>query len=572
MSTMIEQDTYTDYDELAHEYCQKYLFNSIVKREVWPECGFGEYESIIAEYERRIEKNPKIPGEKIKEIIKMDDRIKHLFEDDEELERPETCPELPDHIRVSQEMKNTFSQSEAYQLMQIYIQWSRDVSPRGYKDFHPYCFLWLLSVIAARRVYFQLGVQQVYTNLRVALCAGSTGFKKSTTVKVAIYLLEKELGLRHLLINTPKITPEALISKMTGRRIPADYEDLPSDKQEEVKVKLAWSAQKALFSDEFGMFLKKMIQTNSAYSGFIDLLLQELEDCSPIGKDTIARQEEIVEKPYFPSIGSIVPKTMTSAARAGSELWETGLLPRMLPVCLPDGERNTDRVEIRNKSAPSQLILALQEWHDKLGFPVVDIVEKETGDDSKKTKKWIVEQVEELPEYQCTWTEPAKKRWYEYGWTLEDLSQEQGFPEDLKAHYGGRLATNLLRVAMLIASLDYRHTPNNIVISDLHMAIAQELIEIARQGLHRFYEQVNGYKSQQSKTESEVMQAIKRKAERAKTEKQKWISPAQIRSELNEKYSTEEIIKVLKPQIGNTLEYQPPKRSDSAGAYRLLPK
>lgn len=568
MTTMTEENNAIDYSELARDYIQGYLIKAKVLENGHRPPTFGEdLDDIILQYEKFITVQH-VSEEWIVEQIKDDPRLADLLEE-EDLEKPETCPELPETIRIPQEMKNTFPRSEAYQLMQMYIQWSREVSPRGYKDFHPYCFLWLLSVIAARRVYFQLGVQQIYTNLRIALCAGSTGFKKSTTVKVALYLLERELGLRHLIINTPKITPEALISKMTGKRIPADYEDLSPEKQEEIKIKVAWSAQKGFFSDEFGMFLKKMVQSNSAYSGFIDLLLQELEDCSPIGKDTIARQEEIVEKPYFPSIGSIVPGTMTTAARADSELWETGILPRTLLICLPDGERNTDRVEIRNKPAPPELIEALQDWHRTLGSPRINITDISTGEDAKKTKKWVIEQEKELPEYRCNWTEKAKNQWYNYGWSLEDLSQEQAFPEDLKAHYGGRLATNMLRIAILLASLDCRDKPEQIVISHQHMCIAQELIEIARQGLHRFYEQVNGYKSLQSKTETEVMQVIKSLTAKAKRESKKWITPSQIRNRLHEKYSTEEIGKVLKPQVGTNLEYQPPKRSDSSGAYKL---
>jgi len=572
MKPMAEEDNLVDYSILAHDYIYEYLFKAKVMENGHRPPTFGEYESAIKQYEGHItEKHA--PAKRMIENIKADIRLADLIDDEDE--KPETCPELPEHIRIPQHIKDAFAQSDTYRLMLSYIDFSRKSSPRGYKDYHPFCFLWLLSTIAARRIYFQFGRKKVYTNLRIALCGGSTGVKKSFTAEVAISLLREELGLSYLLIETEDMTPEALIMKMVGKRaIPDDYKGSSDERTDKIKERLAWSAQKSMYWDEFGMFLRKISKETGSYTGWIDILLK-VEECKPITKSTAGRGDEIVEKPYLPFLGNIVAASVAKITKKESDLQVNGLMPRQITICTPDGEKSDDRTKVAYFPGPPELVASLLQWHDTLGQPIADIIDENENTQSPDSKKpyisnWTGVLIEELPEHQCKWTEQAETRWYEYGYALEELASIKGFPEDLATQYSGRLTTITLRIAMLFASIDNRYgRPEDTIITDLHMAIAQELTEIARQGSHRFYEQVNGFKTLQSKMESEIVALLKTVASKAKTEAKAWITVAQIRSRLNEKYGTDEIKKALKPLEGTVVDYQTINRPKSKGAYRI---
>src|SRR5690242_14991521 len=70
-----------------------------------------------------------------------------------------------------------------------YDRFSHEASPEGFEDFHIFCGIWLLSAIAARRIYLPLRTMNVYPNLTIVLCGDSSLFAKTTTARVATSLL-----------------------------------------------------------------------------------------------------------------------------------------------------------------------------------------------------------------------------------------------------------------------------------------------------------------------------------------------------------------------------------------------
>ena len=79
-----------------------------------------------------------------------------------------------------------------------YESFSQEASPEGFKDFHIFCGIWLLSSVAARRIYLPLRTMNVYPNLTIALCGDSSLFAKTTTARAAKALLHNA-GLDFLL-------------------------------------------------------------------------------------------------------------------------------------------------------------------------------------------------------------------------------------------------------------------------------------------------------------------------------------------------------------------------------------
>src|SRR5712691_745401 len=166
-----------------------------------------------------------------------------------EVIRNETLtPPLPEGVAFSAEMSRG-----AYQWLSEYEQYSRIASPEGYDDFHPACGLWILSTVAARRVYLPLQRKKIYPSLFLVLTARTTLFAKTTTAEVAKEVLYTS-GLGWLL-GADKITPQKLMSDMAGTRLPDTYSELPPQRQGRIKQRLAMPGHLGWYYDEFGKFV-----------------------------------------------------------------------------------------------------------------------------------------------------------------------------------------------------------------------------------------------------------------------------------------------------------------------------
>ena len=55
----------------------------------------------------------------------------------------------------------TYSQG-ACSWLNSYESFSHEASPEGFEDFHTFCGIWLLSSVAARRIYLPLRTMNVY--------------------------------------------------------------------------------------------------------------------------------------------------------------------------------------------------------------------------------------------------------------------------------------------------------------------------------------------------------------------------------------------------------------------------
>src|SRR6476620_9241535 len=94
-------------------------------------------------------------------------------------------PELSPQKQIS-----PLSSQGACVWLEGYESFSHEASPEGFEDFHTFCGIWLLSSVAARRIYLPLRTMNVYPNLTIALCGDSSLFAKTTTARVAKTLLQ----------------------------------------------------------------------------------------------------------------------------------------------------------------------------------------------------------------------------------------------------------------------------------------------------------------------------------------------------------------------------------------------
>jgi hypothetical protein len=383
-------------------------------------------------------------------------------------------------------------------LDQGYIPFSKKWSPRGYELFHEATGLWLLSTVAARRVGFHFGGLQ-YTPLYIALVGITTIHTKSTTTRIANAVLEKA-GLRWLL-SANVTTPQKLMSSMAGTRIPAEYGALNPEQQEQVRNRLAFSAQIGWYYEEFGMQLDAMVQKNGPMSDFKGLL-RILDDCLDVYKyDTVARGAELINKPYLALLACMTPSDIRPYAGSTSKFWKDGLFARFAFIAPPEHSRKRDRFPHGEQHIPTELLQSLIDWHQRLGVPevIIDPVYDKRGD---ATGQYQMTK-EELPEQFYEIRPEIEDAFYTYEECLLDIAQEHG-TEMLYGNYG-RLPMKTLRIATLFASL-----ANSSHIDLSHWARAQEVTEHWRGSFHELLSQVSEQEpTAEKQLEDRVLEVVK---------------------------------------------------------------
>lgn len=368
--------------------------------------------------------------------------------------------------------------AQASPWLDEYIRFSRRWSPRAHDDFHESVGLWMLSTVAARRVALDLGKRR-FTSLYIALCSRTSVFAKSTTAEIAQVMLG-EAGLSYLLAPDDS-TPQAFVRSMTYR-LPAEWEEISPPMQEAFKRKVAFASQKGWFYDEFGQKVSAMMRDGGHMADFRGLL-RKFDDTPPMYEyETIGRGKDVVYCPYLALLANLTPADLQPYAKRNSALWNDGFWARFAFLTPPAfAPRKNGRFPSEERHTPPMLYNKLKQWHNQLGIPLVQVIERDT--DSAKSKFDLLATPPE-PKL-CIMGDGVYDAFYNYSDALIDIVT-QGDLTDLDGNYS-RLPEKAMRVAMLLASLE-----NNEKIEMNHWARAQQVAEGWRRNLHNLYDQVVG--------------------------------------------------------------------------------
>jgi hypothetical protein len=403
-------------------------------------------------------------------------------------------PALPESAQLPPDLSHG-----ACAWLDQYESFSQQASPEGYDHFHVFCGLWLLSTVAARRMYIAKGQGKVYPNLMLSLFSKTSTSAKSTTAEVAVNILKKA-GLGYHL--TPKrISPQRLMSEMAGTILPTNYGDLDALQRERIRQKLAMAGQKAMFSDEFGKFIRSILRKQSTNTEFQSLLL-ELDSCpDDFDSSTFSRGGENIEAPYLSLLGCMTPPDLRENSKSGADFWTDGFWARFLFVAAPLGSDKDETLDLEEFPIPPTLISPLVDWHERLGLPQCSINEL-AGKDEQPSGKFMISR-ESLPETKATVDQETKDAYKRYRSGLKQLFKKYKH-EDFNGSYT-RLPDAALRIALLMASLE-----NDTHVEIRHWARAQELTELLRASLHEMYNQVNTPIEEESSPVSRVEDDILR--------------------------------------------------------------
>lgn len=364
--------------------------------------------------------------------------------------------------------------------LEDYRRYSLESSPESFPAFHTFCGVMLLSALAARRVCIDQ-TDMIYPNMYMVLSGDSSIYAKSTAIGAMKRVLA-ELDLKELTFERSGMTSQKILSRMS-RSIPKDWEALTDKAKEVVNKRLVFTGQKLCIYDEYGQLLKSAYREGSMHSGIRSLFLEALSCQIDVSSDTFNRGEEPVEQPYLGVLGACVAKDLTSVLKKGGAAWTDGLLPRTVFIAAT-GEPIIQTRKFKHLDIPDRVLSPLRLWHERLGVPVISIIEVV----EEEKKKYCIEVAQPLVEHVLGIAEDADAAYTRYRETLKRMSgtaATKDFPHELIACYS-RLAETALKMALLFASLESTD------IQMKHYALAQELTEDMRTYLHTFYTEVTG--------------------------------------------------------------------------------
>jgi hypothetical protein len=360
-----------------------------------------------------------------------------------------------------------------------YVAFSKKWSPRAPDIQHKGMALWIQSAVAMRRIAVQYGKLQ-YTPLYIVLVAPSTVWAKTTTAQIGIEFLHKA-GLGWI-FGADETTPEKLLSTMSGRRVPKNWEDLTPEQQFLKEKRLSMAGQVAWYYSEFGKMLREWGDDKGRNATF-KTILQRMDDGEPsFTYDTHTRNEEIIENPYLALLATMTPDCMKSYSSEASSLWGDGTYGRFAFCCPVVGKKKTrddlalERFPDEERIFPPSLLTPFRQWHNRLGERACHVV----ADRNKKTGEIIghrIELAETFPQTILTLGPGVKHALDEYGDAVSLLAQDCEFRQFESCY--ARLRDKVLRIATLQASFEGSAT-----VDFPHLAFAQHLAEDFRDSLH----------------------------------------------------------------------------------------
>ena len=448
-----------------------------------------------------------------------------------EVTRDETsAPPLPSGVGFPSEVSRG-----ACPWLDLYEEYSRKVSPEGYDDFHLACGLWVLSTVAARRVYVPLS-KRIYTPLAIALVARTSLFAKTTTAGAAISVLYAA-GLSWLL-GDDETTPQKLLADMAGY-LPPNYGELDEEQQARLRQRAAMSGQRGWYYDEFGQAINAMLKANGPMADFSGLL-RRLDDCrDSYAYSTRSHGQAVIEKPYLALLANITPADLRQHADKGNCFWRDGFWARFAFLTPPAHAFKNASFTQEEVPVPASLRERLRYWHRSLGVPAIsiDAIRDEKGNDTGRYR--VVRDA--LPEQPCTLERDAYRAYDAYRLALRELLAASD-NQDLDGSYT-RLSDRALRMAALLASLE-----NGNRIELRHWARAQEIAEMMRRNLHELYRQVNAEREEKG-LEDAVIDYLKSLSGKAVTIREiRQFGPGELRKAPSEMIRNE-LVNLLRSDI-----------------------
>ena len=400
-----------------------------------------------------------------------------------------SIPELPTNCKANEQGAELASPT-----LDKIVQFMKYWATRSYEGYFESAAIWLLSTIAARRVFLPWR-SGVWTPFYVLFCADSTATAKSEAARLASNIIEA-CGLEYLL--TPDdFSPQKLISNMAGTMLPRNYAVKSDEEKEAIRLKLAFAAQRGWFYDEFGNKIQEMLNPRSTSNMLYGLMKKIYDNGKKFERDTVSRGPETIDMPFLSVIGTATPACLKPIANRNSAVWTDGFFARIAFIVPPLGPPKTKSAPNEFCTVPSEIVAKLTSWHYRLGIPDCQIVPSDESDGDYTILRG------DLPQNAVVMPQAVYDAHQLYYESLANVAYEHHLEERYKSNYG-RLPDMALRIAMLLASLE-----NNGRMEMKHWARAQKITEQWRANFHELVRVISADDiSSYSETEEKVLEAL----------------------------------------------------------------
>lgn len=407
----------------------------------------------------------------------------------------------------------------------------RTWSPRSYEGYYEAVALFILSVIAAGRVSYDLGKKRL-TNLMLLLI-GRTGISAKSSVASLAQFVLNEIGLNYLLVSDI-ITPQKLVNLMSAT-VPDNFSKLSNSEKEAMLIQMGFAGQKGYFHDEFGITLQEMVRSENVNSFYRGLLRRMDDNDEKFSLAGITRGVDEIDHPYLAMLGCLTIADIAPLCKQGSQLWNDGFLARFGIIVSDDVLKKGVRFPRGSRALPANIQTELLKWHLRLGIPMCS----------------IGTQLTRLPPagHHLESAREVEDAYYSYGDALMEIMKTQE-NVDLDGSYM-RFPEKAFRIAALFASFSGSDS-----IEMCHWAKAQEIVERWRDNLHNFYFQIRAKHPPQKPSEKERVYRtiiLKGSPTRREIEQHTGLPSYEVQEVLDELVDSGEIHEVAK---GNTIGYE----------------
>jgi hypothetical protein len=393
------------------------------------------------------------PNGKLFEILpEIQARVADLAprpDDDDEEDEVDEVPPLPEEIVIDDDLAAT-----AGTWIDQYIDYANNVSPMTPRAFHESAALWLISSAVARRVVLKMAFDNIYPNLWVAWVAPSTLFGKTTSMNVATRIAYNTFP--HLMA-AEDMTPEGLILDMAGHE-PSNLSQMTIEDQASWTKRRDYSAQRAWAVDEFSGLLASSGKDYNA--GLLTTLMKFYNCQETYERVTAGRGMQTINHSYLTLLAASTPAALTKYLLSDG-LWSNGWWPRFA-LLAPESKR-PGWAEPTEQDPPSLLIARVRKIYERLPDPA--------------------------------WPDPpadvpAKlgpgsfNLWNRYNRALRYDLLNDALDHRLWAAYG-RLPVTALKVATLLAVLDWPEADPIPTVEGRHVMRAIVITEQWRRSAHR---------------------------------------------------------------------------------------
>ena len=341
---------------------------------------------------------------------------------------PATLEEEPLQVPALPIALDTSLATGAGRWLDSYVDYAEGVSPMTPSTFHESAGLWLISAAIARRLVLNMAFDKIYPNLWVAWVAPSTLWGKSTSMNLARRIAMN--AYQHLL--TPEdMTPEGLVLDMAGNE-PTNLGQIRMDDQQSWQDRRNFSAQRAWTLDEFSGLLAASGRDYNA--GLIETLMRFYDCTEKYDRLTAGRGMQCIHSAYLSLLAASTPTAL--AMHLNSErLWGMGWWPRF-GILAPETAKPEWR-EPKDQEPPTALSTQLKELYNRLPKP-----------------RWP----DPVPDIAVFLGDGVYQLWNTYNRAMRYDMLNDDLDRRLWAAYG-RLPVHVLKVATLLAALDWKDAP-----------------------------------------------------------------------------------------------------------------